>query len=132
MSYLIDTDIASAFLKGNGQVFNRFIQHSGGLYISAVSAAELYAWTLRPRAPIGRLRGLQDLFTDVPLVHVDHDVAHRAGEIQATLLDRRSPMPGMDLLIAGTALLHNLTLTTHNVQDYQNVPGLRIEDWLSA
>ncbi len=44
MSHLLDTDIISAYLRGNGQVLNRFIQYSGGLYVSIVSLAELYAW----------------------------------------------------------------------------------------
>ena len=42
MSYLLDTDIASAYLQGNGKVFNRFIQHSGGLHISILAMSELY------------------------------------------------------------------------------------------
>jgi tRNA(fMet)-specific endonuclease VapC len=33
--------------------------------------------------------------------------------------------------IAATALVHNLTLVTHNTKDYQHVPGLRLEDWLT-
>ena len=37
----------------------------------------------------------------------------------------------MDLLIAATALVHNLTLVTHNVRDFANVPDLMIQDWLS-
>ena len=36
----------------------------------------------------------------------------------------------MDLMIAATALVHNLTVVTHNVQDYADVPGLSIADWL--
>jgi tRNA(fMet)-specific endonuclease VapC len=34
------------------------------------------------------------------------------------------------LLIASVALVHDLTLVTHNTADYQNVPGVRLEDWL--
>jgi tRNA(fMet)-specific endonuclease VapC len=37
----------------------------------------------------------------------------------------------MDLMIASVALLHDLTLVTHNRADYQNVPGLRVDDWLT-
>lgn len=36
----------------------------------------------------------------------------------------------MDLLIATTALTYDLTLVTHNVADFQNIPGLRVVDWL--
>ena len=49
--------------------------------------------------------------------------------MQAGLLDIGSPAPGMDLMIAATALLHDLTLVTHNTQDYAVIPGLRMVDW---
>ena len=35
------------------------------------------------------------------------------------------------LLIASMALLHGLTLVTHNTADFQNIPGLRLDDWLT-
>jgi len=34
------------------------------------------------------------------------------------------------LLIASVALTHDLTLVTHNTADFQNIPGLRLDDWL--
>jgi tRNA(fMet)-specific endonuclease VapC len=35
------------------------------------------------------------------------------------------------LLSAAVALVHNLTLVTHNSVDFQDVPGLRLDDWLT-
>ncbi len=40
-------------------------------------------------------------------------------------------VPTIDLMIASVALVHDLTLVTHNTRDYQNIPSLRTEDWLS-
>jgi predicted nucleic acid-binding protein len=34
-------------------------------------------------------------------------------------------------LIASTALVHDLTLVTHNGHDFASVPGLRLADWLA-
>ncbi len=34
-------------------------------------------------------------------------------------------------MIAAVALVHNLTLVTHSTADYQNVSGLRLDDWLT-
>jgi tRNA(fMet)-specific endonuclease VapC len=34
-------------------------------------------------------------------------------------------------MIASVSLVHNLTLVTHNTGDYQNIPGLRLQDWLT-
>ena len=37
----------------------------------------------------------------------------------------------MDLLNASVALVCNLTVVTHNVQDYAMIPGLTLDDWLA-
>jgi tRNA(fMet)-specific endonuclease VapC len=34
-------------------------------------------------------------------------------------------------MIASVALVHGLTLVTHNTADYRNIPGLRLDDWLT-
>ena len=132
MNFLLDTNICSAYLKGDARVFNRFVQHSGGLAASVIVAAELYSWVYRAKTNPNRLQGLSHLLSELHLLPVDHDVAQKFGEIRAALLDQGRPTPEIDLLIACTAIVHDLTLVTHNVQDFAHLPGLRFEDWLSA
>ena len=129
MSFLLDTDICSAYLKGINQVHSRFIQHGGRLHVSTITAAELFTWVLRAKASPKRLQGLLDLLDDMTVLDVD--VAHKFGEVRAQQLDQGLFTPEMDLLIAATALVCNLTVVTHNVQDFANVPGLSVEDWLN-
>jgi predicted nucleic acid-binding protein len=130
MSFLIDTDTCSAHLKQKGIVTNRFLQYTGGLHLSAISLSELYAWVLRAKAPPARLRALREMLSDMKVLDVTTEVAEKYGQLQAALLDSGTPAPGMDLVIAATALVHDLTLVTHNTQDYRNVPDLRLADWL--
>jgi tRNA(fMet)-specific endonuclease VapC len=40
-------------------------------------------------------------------------------------------VPTADLMIGAVALVHNLTLATNNTADFQNIPGLRLDDWLT-
>jgi tRNA(fMet)-specific endonuclease VapC len=70
------------------------------------------------------------LLNDVQVLDVTAPVARKFGEVRAALLDAGRPMPEMDLLIASTALVYNLTVVTHNTGDYANIPGLNLEDWL--
>ena len=131
MRFLLDTNIISAFLKGDGRVFNQFIQHSGGLCTSVVCAGELYSWVYRAKTGPARLQALQDVLSDLFLLPVDQALAQRFGQVRAALLDHGHPTPGMDLLIACTALEHDLTLVTANVRDFAHIPNLRLENWLA-
>ncbi len=129
MSYLIDTDICSAHLRGDRSVFSKFVQHSGRLHVSAITAGELYSWVLRRRH---RLTGCNSCngscwaLRSCPLT-----TSRRTGSAYcAGLLDRGQPRMSTDLFIAATALVHGLTLVSHNARHFQNVPALTVEDWL--
>lgn len=130
MSFLLDSDICSAYMKGNGVVHTRFIQYGGGLRISVATLGELTTWTLRAQAPPRRVQGLKDLLRDVEVLDATPKIARKFGEIEATLLDGGFSVSEFDLLIASPALVHGLTLVTHNVQDFRHIPGLQIWDWL--
>lgn len=130
MSFVIDTNTCSAYIRGHPQVFNRFVQHSGQLYISVVTLGELTIWRCRAKAPAKRAAQVQDLLTLVTILDVSSDVARKYGEVQAGLLDRGLAAPPLDLLIAATALGYGYTVVTHNTADFANVPGLSIVDWL--
>lgn len=131
MKFLLNTDICSAYLKGDHRVGKRVEQYGGRLNVSAVVAGELFAWVLRAKASPERLRGLLDFLNDVILLDISRDISRKFGEIRAYQLDHGIPTPEMDLLIASTALHHDLTLVTHNIEDYVNVPGLDVMDWLA-
>ncbi|HTN75897.1 MAG TPA: type II toxin-antitoxin system VapC family toxin [Pirellulaceae bacterium] len=132
MSFLIDTNICSAFAKGNRDVFTRFQQYYGRLYIATISIGELTTWVIRSQLAEPTRVALERFLQDVPCLNFDYQTAVKYGELRASQLERGVPMPVADLLIASTALIHDLTLVTHNVKDFVNVEGLRIEDWLAT
>jgi tRNA(fMet)-specific endonuclease VapC len=131
MSFLIDTDICSAYLRSPGPLFHRFIQHAGHLNISAITLAELFAWTLSRTASPRYLAGLNDLLRGVNVLDFDQTAARRFGDVRSQLAAQRLAPPSVDLLIAATALAHGLTVVTHNVVDFNIVPGLQVIDWLA-
>src|SRR5262245_51969556 len=104
------------------------MQYGGRLSVSAATVGELFTWALRATAPPSRLQGVNDLLNDVTLLIADLDVARKFGEIRANLLDQGLVVGQMDLLIAATALLHGLTLVTHNTADFANIAGLQLAD----
>jgi tRNA(fMet)-specific endonuclease VapC len=48
----------------------------------------------------------------------------------AALRHARIRVGTQDLRIASIALAHNALLVSANLQDFEQVPGLRVEDWL--
>jgi tRNA(fMet)-specific endonuclease VapC len=130
LSFLLDTDTCSAYVKGNSLVFQRFLQYGGRLYVSTISLGELLTWALRAKASRSRLQDVRDLLTLVVVVDIGQDVAWKFGELRAAVLDAGMIVPDLDLFNASVALIHTFTMVTHNTVDYANVPGLTLADWL--
>ncbi len=130
MSFLLDTDICSAYLKNDQRVVGKVMLHFGGLHVSVVTVGELLTWALRASAPPSRLQGVRDLLAAATVHEVDISVAEKFGDLRARLLDHGITVGEMDLLNASVALIHNLTMVTHNTQDYVAVPALTLLDWM--
>jgi tRNA(fMet)-specific endonuclease VapC len=59
----------------------------------------------------------------------DDVCADHCGRLRSELAAAGTPIGPNDLLIAATALAHELTLVTHNVREFSRVANLRVEDW---
>jgi tRNA(fMet)-specific endonuclease VapC len=131
MSFLLDTDTCSTHLKRPSGLMHRFIQHSGGLYIPTIVLAELYTWAYQRQNPAPVVALIEnDLLPDITVLDFDSACAKQFGQVRGHLLQNGISVSRMDLMIACVALVHNLTVVTHNTADYQNIPGLRLDDWL--
>jgi tRNA(fMet)-specific endonuclease VapC len=131
VSFLLDTDICSTYLRQRSPIVSRFHQHYGRLNFSVITLGELRTWVLRKASPISRQKDLDALLQIVAVVDVNESVANRFRELRAYQLDAGTPTPQMDLLIAATALVHQLILVTHNTKHFTAIPQLQIVDWLA-
>jgi tRNA(fMet)-specific endonuclease VapC len=109
---------------------HRFIQYGGNLAMASVTLGELYAGAYKLPHPTRLLAGIADLLRDVTVINFDAACAEEFGKVRGRLLRVGIRVATADLMIAAVALVHNLTLVTHNTADYQHVPGLRLDDWL--
>ena len=95
--------------------------------ISAVVAHELFYGafkSLHPARNVALVDALQ-----FPVIEFDREDARQAGGIRAFLAARGTAIGPYDVLIAGQAIARQMILVTHNVDEFQRVPGLSIEDW---
>lgn len=131
MSFLLDTDICSAYLKNDQRAVSKVMLHFGGLHVSVVTVGELLTWARRAKAPQSRAQGVNDLVAASSIHGIDFAVADKFGELRAKLLDQGITVGEMDLLNASVALVQNFTIVTHNTRDFFHIPGLSMVDWLS-
>ena len=130
MSHLLDTNICAAHFRRPAGLAHRFIQYGGGLFVPTVVLGELYAGAYHVGNPAPLLQKIADLLNDVQVLDFDHACAEQFGKVRGGLLQKGISVPTADLMIAAVALVHNLTLVTNNTADFQNIPGLRLDDWL--
>ena len=76
------------------------------------------------------MASIQDLLRDVQVLPFDEECALRFGQVRGELLRKGISVNTTDLMIAAMAIVHDLTLVTHNSSDFRGVPQLRMEDWL--
>jgi tRNA(fMet)-specific endonuclease VapC len=57
------------------------------------------------------------------------DIIVQAADLYALLHQAGQLISDADILIAATALKHNLVMVTENVNHFRRIPGLSIESW---
>jgi tRNA(fMet)-specific endonuclease VapC len=131
MTYLLDTNICSAHMRRPGGLAHRFLQHMGRLAIPTIVLAKLYAGAYKSAGSRRLLALIGDLLSEVNVIAFDADCAEQYGILRGGLDRQGRQIPIADLMIASVALVHGLTIVTNNTADFQHIPGLNLEDWLT-
>lgn len=127
MSFLVDTDYLIDTLGGIPRakaVLTRLSRE--GLFISIVSVGEIFEGAFRRPNPEARLATYRAFLSGYAVLPLAASIMERFGENRAHLRATGRMIPDLDLLIAATALDHDLTLVTRNRRHFARVPGLRL------
>ena len=127
MSYLADSDRVADYLKGRVDAV-RFIDdlRPDGLAISVVTYGEVYEGVAFERDAEAQERAFETFLVAVTVLPVTEAEVRRFALLRGELRRSGFTIGDMDLLIAATALEHDLVLATRNVRDFSRVPGLRM------
>ena len=128
--YLLDTNVCVGLLKAQPAITGKLTAvPPNALYLCAVVKAELYYGARASQHIARNLATLQTFFGPYVSLGFDDGCAERYGELRADLRRTGQLIGPNDTMIAATALVHKLTLVTHNTREFSRVPGLRLEDW---
>lgn len=132
MHWLLDTSVYSQFLRRKAVVvaLERWKEAGDAACgISAATRAEV-EWGLHFEDHPKRWKLYREELRDrLPCLPTDEAVWSRFSELKARQRANGEPVADLDLVIAATALRHDLVVATLNARDFSRIEGLRWEDW---
>jgi len=127
LTYLLDTGWIVRHLRGQRPYTESIASRaSEGLAASVVSVAELQEGVALAKDRERAAQSLATFLTTVAVLPVEEETARIFGDLSAKLR-RKGNHPGdFDTLIAATAIQHQLTLLTTDVDDFSRFDGLTL------
>jgi tRNA(fMet)-specific endonuclease VapC len=138
--YLLDTNILTALHTGNYKVINAIKQlEDPNIAITIITKVELIqgriSFLLKATNGQDLLRAqnllsqTESLLSELEIVSFDQSAAQ---QFELLLTNKSLRKYGRaDLLIASIVLANRATLVTRNTKDFQNIPNLKLANWMS-
>jgi tRNA(fMet)-specific endonuclease VapC len=131
MRYLLDTNVWIVYLKGRQTNIRSRLEETprDRIVTCSVVWAELLHGARKYENSAGRRERVEKLLG--PMENFDFDLAAARRYADARdALEKAGMLIGLnDLLIASIALANDLTVVTNNTDEFNRIPGLRVEDW---
>ena len=133
LRYLLDTNILSALAREpQGRVYQTLSERLPDTACTSIVVASEIRFGLQRGASDRVRQQMETLLAAVDILPLEAPADAHYGEIRAHLEKLGQPIGGNDLLIAAHARALGLVMVTHNLREFQRVPGLLVEDWLAA
>ncbi|MCA3100968.1 MAG: type II toxin-antitoxin system VapC family toxin [Rhodocyclaceae bacterium] len=132
-TWMLDTNTLSDLIR-NPQ--GALVQRLSSVEPDAVATSIVVACELRfgarrkgSDALTSRVEQLLGALTVLPF---DEPADQHYADIRAALERAGTPIGSHDLFIAAHARSRGMTLVTHNTREFERVPGLNVEDWMTS
>src|SRR2546421_6351158 len=127
MSYLIDSDWVIDYLRGIPTAVE-FLQSRArdNLAISLMTYGEVYEGIYYGPSRRVSEEGFRQFVRDVSVLVPNRAIMRRFALIRGDLRNRGELIGDPDILIAATALHHNLTLVTENRRHFERIASLSL------
>jgi len=132
MGYLLDTNIVSAAVNNADNIPIRIkneVREKKDIFISIITHYEIKRGLLAVNA-VRKMKIFEELCKQFNILWLNTlEVSEKASQIYTELKKRGEPIPDNDIMIAATALIHNLILIT-NDEHFSRIPNISVENWL--
>lgn len=128
--YLLDTNACIGWIKNHPGITQNIVKAGkGNILICGTVKSELWYGACKSSRREANQTLLREFFTALPSLEFNDAVVEAFGDIRFQLEKIGQPIGPFDTQIAAFARAHHCILVTHNTNEFNRVPGLRIEDW---
>jgi len=126
MRTCIDTNIYSAFKKGNPEVIE-LLENTDEIYIPSIVLGELYAGFRMGSRLKENIKELKEFIGQpgIYIIDINESIAERYGSLIKILRANGTPIPTNDIWIAAAALENGARIATFDTH-FHLVPGLMV------
>lgn len=126
-SYLLDTSIIIDYLRGKEIVVELLNNLEGEFFSSYISLAEIYEGIYRVTNKEQLSNEVTRFFSTLSGIYgIDENIAKKFGEIRADLKKKGVLIEDLDILLAATCLVYDLTLITLNQKHFSRIDDLSL------
>lgn len=132
MKYMLDTNICIYAMKNKPEKVLQRLKNeiNEGVCISSITLAELEYGMKHSSNPAKNEQALLRFLVPLSILPFGAAAASEYGEIRTFLQKQGTPIGSLNMLIAGHAKAEEITLITNNVQEFEKVPLLELENWV--
>lgn len=133
LKYLLDTNMVIYVIKRRPrEVLATFNEHAGRMAVSAITLSELYHGAEKSAKVAQNLEVIEEFASLLEVLPYSAKASQHYGSIRSALEKAGQTIGVNDLHIAAHARSEGLVMVTNNTSEFARVPGLLLENWVSA
>ena len=131
MKYLLDTNACIRYINGRAPRLRTKLATIARteIAVSIISKAEMYYGSAKSQTPERSREKQVEFLQTIATLPFDELSAVEYGRLRRDLEMAGTPIGGNDMLIAASAIAHQLILVTHNTSEFGRIRALVVEDW---
>jgi len=93
---------------------------------------ELYYGAYKSKQVANNLAKIKTIESALEIIPVNREMVEIFGVLKSNLQKGGKPLDDFDLILAATAMSHNLIIVTNNEKHFGRIDGLKMENWSKA
>lgn len=132
-AWMLDTNALSELIRNpGGPMVQRLAAEAPDTVCTSIVVACELRFGAQRKGSAALTQRVEQLLAALPVLPFDEPADGHYADIRVALERAGTPIGSNDLLIAAHARSRGLTLVTHNLREFERVPGLKVVDWLPA